>query len=598
MTTVGFPYALPTTANVSFQEFIGGDAQYQRPISDATAFRGRLRTALKEYKHSDRHDLLNIQKAIEDYVPLLFGLVAGIENSDLQLTTEVETTWRCTMSNVALSSKQPRVKHKSIHYEAIFSILTLGYVFMDRANESSYAVQNKIQVAIGDISTYAGGYGDGSSMAGSTHHNSSTASSGSGTGGFGGGAATSSVAGSTTGGGAGASGSSSSFGSGGGATSRLFKIGSSSSTSSSTSSKKAAKNPNTIGEFTDYLNDDDLAAIDHQLTTAADLYCKAAGIFEYVVQGMIPRWNESLKVSTPGATLGREASYESAGSGSNSGGVVTGLGVGKASLSSSSSGKKAQSKTSRPVDVQTSLISAHIKLALAEAHACTVRKATIKAARASAIKLATTGAGSLSATNSTSVSPGASAGAGTGSKTSYVLLAKLTIGVKEEYERAYGLLKSVKDLNEIATDFRAHVKDAKIYYEALAQTLLGMDAYESQHYGEAVGFMTIARASFMSLAKSSKAHTISQAAAFEYRLANEKVVAFQKINDSVTFEPVPTQAQLLGVMPSGRDLLQPKKYQVPRPSFGSAAHAGRTGSPGGADDSMNKLSYALQGAYF
>ncbi|KAG0296005.1 hypothetical protein BGZ98_001157 [Dissophora globulifera] len=504
MTTVGFPYALPTTANVSFQDFIGGDAQYQRPISDATAFRGRLRTALKEYKHSDRHDLLNIQKAIEDYVPLLLGLVAGIENSDLQLTTEVETTWRCTMSNIALSSKQPRVKHKSIHYEAIFSILTLGYVFMDRANESSYAVQNKIQVAIGDISTYAGGYGDGSSMAGSTHHSSSTASSGSGTGGFGGGAATSSVAGSTTGGGAGASGS---IGSGGGATSRLFKIGSSSSTSSSTSSKKAAKNPNTIGEFTDYLNDDDLAAIDHQLTTAADLYCKAAGIFEYVVQGMIPRWNESLKVSTPGATLGREASYESAGNGSNSGGVVTGLGIGKASLSSSSSGKKAQSKTSRPVD-------------------------------------------------------------------------------------------SVKDLNEIATDFRAHVKDAKIYYEALAQTLLGMDAYESQHYGEAVGFMTIARASFMSLAKSNKAHSIAQAAAFEYRLANEKVVAFQKINDSVTFEPVPTQAQLLGVMPSGRDLLQPKKYQVPRPSFGSAAHAGRTGTPGGADDSMNKLSYALQGAYF
>lgn len=61
-----------------------------------------------------------------------------------------------------------------------------------------------------------------------------------------------------------------------------------------------------------------------------------------------------------------------------------------------------------------------------------------------------------------------------------MLLAKLSIGVKEEYERAYGLLKSVKDLNEISSDFRAHVKDAKVYYEALALTLLGMDAYESQ----------------------------------------------------------------------------------------------------------------------
>jgi len=102
------------------------------------------------------------------------------------------------------------------------------------------------------------------------------------------------------------------------------------------------------------------------------------------------------------------------------------------------------------------------RLALAEAHACTVRKASIKAARAS----------SVSATLGSTAT--------TVSKTSYVLLAKLTIGVKEEYERAYGLLKSFKDLNEISTDFRNHVKDAKLYYEAVAQTLLGMDAYEAQ----------------------------------------------------------------------------------------------------------------------
>lgn len=106
--------------------------------------------------------------------------------------------------------------------------------------------------------------------------------------------------------------------------------------------------------------------------------------------------------------------------------------------------------------------------------------------------------------------------------------------------------------------------------------------------------MSLARASFLSLAKSSKAHTIAQAASFEYRLANEKVVAFQKINDSVTFEQVPSAAELLGVMPNGRDLLSIKKYVAPRPSFGSAAIAGE----GSADDSVNKLSYALQGAYF
>ncbi|KAI8598665.1 BRO1-like domain-containing protein [Dissophora ornata] len=436
---------------------------------------------------------------------------------------------------------------------------------MDRANENSQAAQQKILVAIGDVSNYAGGYGDGTSLAGGhAHHSNGSSAGGTGSGSGSGTAAAASISG----------GGSSGTHVGGGA-SRLFKIGS----SSTPSLRKAAKNSNTIGEFTDYLNDDDMAAIDHQLTTAADLYCKAAGVFEYIVQGMIPRWSESV---APSAAAAGVAVPEIAGS-------TGGLSIGK---SSQSSGKKGLSESSRPVDMQTSVVSAHIKLAMAEAHACTVRKAAIKAARASAIKLSNS-RGSPSATGISTSSSGSSAG----STTSYVLLAKLTIGVKEEYERAYGLLKSVKDLNEIATEFRAHVKDGKVYYEALAQTLLGVDAYESQQYGKAIGFMTVARASFASLSKSSKAHMIAQAAAFEYRLANEKVAAFQKINDSVTFEQVPTQAQLLGVMPSGRDLLQPKKYLVPRPSFGTAADAG-DGGHGGTDDSVSKLSYALQGAYF
>ncbi|KAF9102011.1 hypothetical protein BGX29_005066, partial [Mortierella sp. GBA35] len=527
MTTIGYPYTLPTTANVSFQEYFApnANAQYQRPLSDATAFRGRLRTALKEHKHSDRHDFLNIQKAVEDYLPLVFGLVAGVESTELQLRNDIETTWRCTISNVALSLKMPRIKHKSIHYEAIFTLLTLGYALMDRANELSFTVQRKILVAIGDVSTYAGGYGDGTSMKGA--------------------GVTSTLGNSTISDGGGHDlGISTGIGSGGNtkqsvanATSRLFK-------KSSNTSSKAAKNSNTIGEFTDYLNDEDLAGMDHQLTTAADLYCRAAGVFEYVAQDMIPRWNEAA-----------------------SGAVVNPV---RDALAPGSN-KKQGAETSRPVDVQTSVVSAHIRLALAEAHACTVRKASIKAARASAIKLSGHGAGATAPSG------------GVASKTSYGLLAKLTVGVKEEYERAYGLLKAIKDQNEISAEFRIHVKDGKIYYEALAQVLLGMDAYEAQQYGKAIGFLSVARATFLSLAKASKSHTIAQSAAFEYRLANEKVIAFQKINDSVTFEKVPSAAELLGLMPSGRELLSVKRYEAPRPSFGSAASA-RDGGAGGEDE--------------
>ncbi|KAF9425388.1 hypothetical protein BGZ94_007571 [Podila epigama] len=539
MTTIGHPYTLPTTANVSFQEFLAPNAEHQRHVSDVTAFRGRLRTALKEHKHSSLDDYLNVQKAAEDYIPHILGLLSALEGSELRLIDDIETTWRCTSSNpVPLSTKQPRVKQKSAYFECVFALLTLGYVFMDRANEYSQAVHKKILIAIGDVSTYTGGFGDGLSMGGSGSSSStnnsinnsdktrSSSSTSSGILGIGIGTHVTNTA---------ISGKSLSA-----ATSKLFKKG---------SSKKGTSSSNTIGEFTDYLTEEDLAGIDHQLTTAADLYCKAAGIFEYIVQDIIPKWNE--------CTLG---SAQNTGTGGKGG------------------------EASRPVDVQTNVISAHIKLALGEAHACTVRKATIKAARASALKAAE------------SLGSSASSSSSGGSKTSYVLLAKLSIGVKEEYERAYGLLKSVKDLNEISSDFRAHVKDGKVYYEALAFSLLGMDAYESQQYGKAIGFMTSAKNTFGMLAKSSKATTIVNAAMFEYRLANEKWQAFLKINDSVTFEKVPSTAELLAVMPSGRDLLKPKKFMVPRASFGPSS-VNSQGGPGG-DENVNKVTYALQGSYF
>ncbi|KAF9579919.1 hypothetical protein BGW38_003633 [Lunasporangiospora selenospora] len=420
-------------------------------------------------------------------------------------------------------------------------MLTLGYVLMDRANEYAHSTQRKILIAIGDLSAYAAG--DGSSIVGSSSPMTATAS----------------VASSASGLGSGISGPKSSKPS---AASRLFKK--SSSTSGSSSSKGSKSNSNTIGEFTDYLTDEDLARIDQQLTMAADLYCRAAGVFEYIAQELIPRWNSSLVV-LPKATDGSDVA--------------------------AAPGGKVQSESSRPVDVQSCFVSAQIRLALAEAHACTVRKASIKAARASAVR---------QASSTTGTSPGSS-GSGTGSKASYVLLAKISIGVKEEYERAYGLLKSVKDLNEISTDFRNHVKDGKLYYEALAQTLLGMDAYESQQvqYGKAIGFMSVARASFATLTKSkSSFHTIAQVASFEYRLASERCLAFEKINDSVTFEKVPTPTELLAVMPSGRDLLAVKKYQVPRPAFGVPVSGNGSGLGAAGEDDVNQIAYALQGAYF
>ncbi|KAF9973874.1 hypothetical protein BGZ73_002866, partial [Actinomortierella ambigua] len=63
---IGFPYPLPTTGNVSFQDLPMSSQHavqhFQTHLSDATAYRGRLRTALKEHKRSASKDYINIQK--------------------------------------------------------------------------------------------------------------------------------------------------------------------------------------------------------------------------------------------------------------------------------------------------------------------------------------------------------------------------------------------------------------------------------------------------------------------------------------------------------------------------------------------------------
>lgn len=193
------------------------------------------------------------------------------------------------------------MKHKSVYYEYVFTLLTLGYIYMNRANEYSQFAHNKILVAIGDVSTYTGGYGDGSSMAGtSINYNAGSAVSA---------GVASGMAGSSN------STSNTSKNSSSSTASRLFK--------KKSSIMKGSASSNTIGEFTDYLSEEDLAGIDHQLTTAADLYCKAAGIFEYVAQDLIPKWNESGLGASGGSGKGTDAA--------------------------------------RPVDVQTSVVSAHIK---------------------------------------------------------------------------------------------------------------------------------------------------------------------------------------------------------------------------------------------
>ncbi|KAG0227724.1 hypothetical protein BGW42_002743 [Actinomortierella wolfii] len=606
---IGFPYTLPTTGNVSFQDLQLSSQhalhRFQTHLSDATAFRGRLRAALKEHKHSANKDYINIQKAIEDYIPYLLGLLAAVESGEIK-SGEIETTWRCTLSNTILSTKQPRVKNKSIYYEAVFTFLTLGYVLMDRAREHVLGAQTVLLRATGDpsvsstdgteaahlgLSIGAAGSGIGSGIGGSSSHSGANMSG------------TSTTPSSSTPssvsrffrkessslGGSGAS------GGGGGHTSS----NSSNSGGENELNKKAKlAGSSLVGDWIEYVRDEDMAQIEATLKMAVDLYCRAAGVFSYIVEDILPRWNHyhSSSQTKSGSSIG--AGGAGTAPSALSIGTISGLPVLTAAAdqdSRSSSGSSATHESSRPIDVQTAMIASHIRMALGEAHACSIQKASLETARARAqekVAAAVGGAGGGSAGAGGGSGGGGSGSSSSGSKFSFSLLAKLSIGVKEEYERAYGLIKAIKDLNEISTDFRSHAKDGKLYYEAMAQTFLGIDAYETGQYGKAVAFMSTAQGTLASLSKSSKSPAIAYASHVELYPIKDKAMSYQKINDSVAFEPLTPKADLLRLMPSGRDMFKIKKYTPPTPAFGlSPAHQTQ-------DEIGQKGAYALQGAYF
>ncbi|KAF9965707.1 hypothetical protein BGZ73_001350, partial [Actinomortierella ambigua] len=293
---------------------------------------------------------------------------------------------------------------------------------------------------------------------------------------------------------------------------------------------------------------------------------------------LLPRWNNAGHVKPSGSSSTIGIGVAGAGPGGLTGAGVTGassalsinnvagvpmLTAGGELESSRFLGSNAHQESSRPVDAQTSMVASHVQLALAEANSCGIQRSSLNTARIRAAEKSANGR--LAGVAGGGGSGGG--GGGGGGKMSLSLLAKLSIGVKEGYERAYGLIKGIKDLDDISSDFRNHVKDGKLYYESMAQSFLGTDAYESGQYGKAVAFLTTAQATLASLAKSSKSPAISYAAHVELHPAKDKAQSYQKINNSVAFEALTSKSDLLRLMPSGRDAFKLKKYTPPTPAF-------------------------------
>ncbi|KAJ7645544.1 BRO1 domain-containing protein [Mycena polygramma] len=258
------------------------------------------------------------------------------------------------------------------------------------------------------------------------------------------------------------------------------------------------------------ISDTDRKAKDNQLTVAADLLCRASGIFSYISETVLVDWENA-----------------------------------------------SSSAFSKPPDLSREVNNALAKSSLADAQTLAIRKLLSKSAYDS------------------NVAPGPPLPK---SHPSPALISKLHLECSSLYSSARTLAKTpastgkgkAKGISsadgEISADLRRYLNEETVFHDALARKWFGVDAGEnggSARGGDAVGFLIWAKKELEEL-KGRKKDRVSD----ELDSVNVFLKHYKKVNDSLHFQPVPTQSDLQSRIPAGRLALTVKKYVPPQPAFG------------------------------
>ncbi|KAG7098268.1 hypothetical protein E1B28_000230 [Marasmius oreades] len=262
---------------------------------------------------------------------------------------------------------------------------------------------------------------------------------------------------------------------------------------------------------------------DERLKHAADFLSRASGIFAYISETVLVEWEHS-----PTST----------------------------------------SKFVRPPDLTKEVNSALAKLALADAQTLFIRKYLSKAAYES------------------NISPGPPLPQ---SHPSPVLIAKLHLECSNYYSSARLLAKTPgsSGTTEASPELRHYLSDEAALHSALAKKWLAIDAGEkggTEKGGDAVGLMIWAQKELQEMRDGGKSGGVSGLAKGEKEkkgrsLRKERIVQelesvavwlkhYKKVNNTLHFQPVPSQADLQSRIPTGILAVSAKPYSPPVPVFG------------------------------
>ncbi|KAF9010615.1 hypothetical protein BDQ17DRAFT_933061 [Cyathus striatus] len=282
------------------------------------------------------------------------------------------------------------------------------------------------------------------------------------------------------------------------------------------------------------ISDEERKRKDEQLNVAVGFLCKASGIFTYVSDTVLPEWEVNRSGGPPGFN--------------------------------------------KPPELSREINNALAKMALADAQALAIRKLLSKSAY------------------DINIAPGPPLPT---SHPSPALLAKLHLECASLYSSAHNLAKTFASLarsklrspmsegssGEVNPDLRKYLSDENTFHDALARKWLGVDAGEhggTARGGEAVAFIAWAKKdledmregkiSGAALTRGDKEKDIRGKRRDKINQELETVTVFLKhykrMNDSLHFQPVPTQPDLQSRIPAGRMAVASRPFTPPQPAFG------------------------------
>ncbi|GAA5959660.1 hypothetical protein JCM3765_007232 [Sporobolomyces pararoseus] len=256
---------------------------------------------------------------------------------------------------------------------------------------------------------------------------------------------------------------------------------------------------------------------DETVNQAADMLCRASGIFLHLAETVIPRWEASVGI---------------------------------------------ESLRARPIEFTRDAATALSKMCLADANLLAIRRLLSR---------------SLSVAHSTTT-PGPPLPP---SHPSPSLLSKLHLQVYSHYDEARSLFKSHSSSStEISPLVRRYLSDGRQLALSLSYKWLGVDNGERSETGEALGWLGLASKALEELNdkdkglnkfKIGKGKSAAKGRKGKIQEEIESVQAFtkayKKVNDTVHFQPIPNTQTLQARLPSGRPALSLKPYSSTPPAF-------------------------------